>query len=244
MEDYRKQCKKQGQKELKALPDKVAAAAEFTAKLNKSQKEVRSTMLAAAEKSRVDGSVNEAMAQLLSDVESQLLSTIDSFDTISRWIQLLVPKMEDGGNFGADVQGAALKVVTEARKKLLGHLDELVKYHKDRFAALKDAVSLDKSKKTTTSKSQSKTEGGKAEEAGDKTSTSTSNEETTTEKPVLADAVATLVTVDANWYYHLKLISSANLDSLAFVWDVVTKNIEKIKKPRGTGESSHRNYAY
>jgi len=233
MEDYTKKCTKTGKKLLKTLPAQIEAMSTFVDSLAKEPAEVRSMMAAAAEQSRLDGSCNKAMSAILCDVQTHLLKTIDSLQTLERWITLNVPTMEDGGNFGADVQAAALKVVTTQRTELAKLLATLPDYHKDRAAALKDAVTTDQSKVTKSSSSTSKTKGGKADEAGDKVTESSSTDETSTTKAVLADYISFLVMVDTKWYFQFKTIATANLDGLAFVCDVVTKNKEKINKPKG-----------
>lgn len=244
MEAFSKTSKKAGIKALKDLPELVNAASAFSAQLEKTHEQVHVEAVKAAKKTSVDGSANDMLSKLLVTVQGQLVVTISHLELIMRWIKLNIPTMEDGGNFGADVQGAALKAVVEAHKVLDTHLASLPDYHKDRFAALKDSRKVTQSKVTKTSQSTTSTTGGKAEDAGDKTVKSKSVDTTDTEAAIFEDAFAFVVATDTKWFYKLRSIAVVNLDTLAFVCDVVNKNIQKIKNPRGTGSRGGGQYTY
>lgn len=173
------------------------------------------------------------------DAADQVLTALA---TLEQYIQLTVPKMEDGGNFGVGVQLAALKVMADHVEKLDKNVEELAKY----AATRADALEKCKLPGTTTTKSSTATTNesvGMDAEKGDTTSNSKS--QSTEEKTVesVGTAAETLlrkqavVAVDVRFYSKAKATFQAITTAFLVVADFLDKNQVKIENPRGNGGS-------
>jgi len=214
-----------------ALPKRVAVIGDMlTATFGKSVGEMRAAFAASLD--TAEGSVNAEVAELILKTQDELLVSMDDLAAIARWINLSVPECEDGNNFGVEVQGHVLKVVTEKSAKLKTALDGLKEYHTQRAGAMDKLVSA-VSKKTSSSTSESVATGGKEEDAGPKTSKSSSKEESATETRAVADHHAYAVALDVHWWFHVKSVIVTMMDVLAVVGDTVEKNKSKVQDPKG-----------
>lgn len=173
-----------------------------------------------------------AADQTLSVTEGVSLA-VDGVDTVlkdlrvlSHYVQMTLPKMEDGNNFGVTVQLSALKQMSEASESLQKQVDELFKYASARADALEKCKLPGKSVVST------QTEGG---EDGPKTETKTSS--TTTEAPELTWRNQAVTQVDVMYYSKAKAAMETALSLYLFALDYMDKNAEKIAAPKGDSAS-------
>jgi Proteasome activator pa28 beta subunit len=195
----------------------------------------------------------ESLLQQNDTCASAVAATLDAADhvltafaQIEQYVQLTVPKMEDGGNFGVGVQLAAIKVMADQAEKLDKAAEELAKY----AASRADALEKCKLVGTTTTKSSTTTTSdtaGKDAEKGDIKSNSKSQsvEEKTVESVSTAVESAlrkqAVVAVDVRFYSKAKMTFQAVITAFLAVADFLDKNQVKIEKPKG--ESGSRGYS-
>ncbi|XP_031440257.1 proteasome activator complex subunit 1 [Clupea harengus] len=63
---------------------------------------------------------NERLEALLKEIKPHLQTLKEKLNTVSMWVQLQVPKMEDGNNFGVAVQEKVFELLTNTRTKIEG----------------------------------------------------------------------------------------------------------------------------
>jgi hypothetical protein len=191
----------------------------------------------------------ESLLQQNNTCAASVAATLDAADqvlmafaSLEQYIQLAVPKIEDGGNFGVGVQLAALKLIADQSEKLDKCVEELAKY----AGARADALEKCKLPGTTTTKSATATtseSAGKDAEKGDMKSNSKS--QATEEKTVesVSTAAETLlrkqavVAVDVRFYSKAKATFQAIISAFLVVADFTYKNQAKIANPRGDNGS-------
>jgi Proteasome activator pa28 beta subunit len=184
---------------------------------------------------------------------SAIAATLDAVDhvqsactTLERYIQLTVPKMEDGGNFGVGIQLAAIKVITDQVEKLDKAAVELFGYTSARADALEKCKlpANTATKSSTTSISESS--GTDAEKGDTKSNSTTRSTEEKSIDTVSNAAEAALrkqavVAVDVRYHAKAKATLAATITTLLLVVDFMDKNQVKIGAPKGDGGS--RNYS-
>ena len=134
-----------------------------------------------------------------------------------------MPVVEDGNNFGCDVQQHVYEGIKKSCTALQALQDSLASYYSDRGAAMEKVTSFP-TKKVSSSSSKTSTTGGKVrrvlmfalphslphtvlrcpcaqeEEAGEKTSTSESTESSATETAICEDHLEAVMMIDLKWY--------------------------------------------
>jgi Proteasome activator pa28 beta subunit len=178
-------------------------------------------------------------------------TALDAFQTLERYIQLTIPTMEDGGNFGVSVQLAALKVITDTIDKIEKGVEELYKYPSARADAL-EKCKLPATSITKTSTVAASESAGTDAEKGDVKSTSKS--QSTEEKSIesgtgtsaeLALRKKAVLGVDVRFYAKAKATYQNVITGFLAVMDFMEKNKDKIGKPKGDGGArgySHNMY--
>lgn len=83
---------------------------------------------------------NEKITALLDRVKPEIQGAKEKLNLISLWLQLLVPRIEDGNNFGVAVQEKVYELLTSARTKLEGFQMHIAKYYSERGDAVSKAA--------------------------------------------------------------------------------------------------------
>ena len=232
MDAYREMVSADAKAKVEQIPALIEGHLAFIrGAFTKSQADVR-TELSSSPADLAAGKTNATMVALLLQLNDSLATDIEVLASLAQWIALHVPVVEDGNNFGCDVQAHVYKVIKESCTALQTTQDSLATYHNDRAGALDKVVSFP-TKKVTNSSSKSNTTGGKEEEAGEKSDVSESTEESRTEKAVLQDYVEYVNMVDLKWYNKMKAAAMKMTEALAVAGDTVVKNMEKLEDPRG-----------
>lgn len=240
MEAIQKRAEKQANIHVKSIPASVDELAAYIASaFGHTESQLREKWA----DQQLGSSGGSELAQLVGQVESKLTQAITMLTDIERWVGLSEPVVEDGNNFGVEVQSYVLKSAQERRKALIEHADALCKFHKDR-GDLVEKVAPKTTTKKTVSNGESEQTGGKAEESGKKTSASVTNTDETTQSPPSADALQAICAYDVRWYNYLRRVTVEVMDSLAIICDKVTKNETKLLKPRGGGSGGRTMYDY
>lgn len=174
-------------------------------------------------------------------------AVLAAFTVLERYVQLTIPKMEDGGNFGVGIQLAAIKVLADQTDRIEKGVEELYKYAASRADALEKCKlpSSSETKSSTTSSSESA--GTDAEKGATKSNATSSNSETKSVATATTLAEAALrhqavAAVDVRFYTKAKATLSATITAFLLAVDFVDKNKVKIAAPKGENGGS-RNYS-
>lgn len=197
--------------------------------------------------------VDESIVLKNDACDAAVLLTLDAIDyalttiaTIEQYVQLTIPKVEDGNNFGVSVQLAAVKVLNDQSEKLDKCMEDLLKYASTRADALEKCKfpSAATTKSSTTSTSDSS---GTSAEKGD-TSSNTKSQATEEKTVETSNSIAesilrkqSLIAVDVRFYQKAKYAFMSVISALLLVTDFVDKNKMKIAEPKG--DVSARGYS-
>lgn len=189
---------------------------------------------------------NDTTEQAVSSTLDALDHVLSCFQIISRYIQLTMPMVEDGGNFGVTIQLAAAKLIKESGETLQKNMDELFKYHSSRADAL-EKLKLPSSSTTKSTTASSSSSQGKDGEKGDVSSNSesksTEEKSTETSTTVIERALRqqALCSVDIKYYNLSKTTYYETITAFMTVCDFMDKNKVKLDKPKG--DSGSRGYS-
>lgn len=185
-------------------------------------------------------SKNEQVTAAMDKTRDQVARALLDLSRVEHWIQMNVPQVEDGGNFGVAIQEETRKLVQAERVALKATLAKIPAYFKERGDAvekLSSSLKTSQSKKTT----QSDEQGKEDDKATTKTKTetvTTVTEDSSSNGAVSPDLIEQVVALDVNMYFELYTIASAVRDVYCVVADIVEKNEQKLTNPRGSGSSS------
>ncbi len=235
-------AKEQAKKHGVHLTQSPAFAASFQSLLEKSFPYKTIADAQAAFSTRIDH--NDELWSAVIATQTVLSTAVANVQGLEHYIQMHIPKMEDGGNFGVTIQLQALKEMQDTREKWIKNVEELSKYASARADAM-DKLGLPNAIQTeTTTQSASQVVGGK-EGDEQKTSTTTTQEKKTT-STVAANFYRQQAVVGVDLYYYTlaqNAVASVRNGYLAIL-DFIEKNQDKLENPRGTsgGSSYHSMY--
>ncbi|KAK9953456.1 hypothetical protein ABG768_017445 [Culter alburnus] len=135
---------------------------------------------------------NETVEKLLKLMKPEIQTLKECLNTVSMWIQLQVPKIEDGNNFGVAVQEKVFELLTNTRTKIEGFQTQISKYYSERGDAVAKAS-----------------------------------------KQPHGDFRQLVHELDQHQYCELRIVALEIRNTYAMLYDVIIKNFDKIKKPRG-----------
>lgn len=188
---------------------------------------------------------NEACSKTVSVTLDAVDSVLEQMATIEQYINLTIPKIEDGNNFGVTVQLAAIKVIQDAREKMEKVVGELHQYPSTRADALEKLKLLSKAstKSTTITVAESKgtdKEKGEIAVTSNSQNTETKLVESSNEIPEAKLRKEAITAVDVRFFTKAKAAYQLTLTSFLTIVDFMDKNKIKIGKPKG--ESGTRGY--
>ncbi|XP_034562790.1 proteasome activator complex subunit 1 [Notolabrus celidotus] len=140
---------------------------------------------------------NERVESLLHEVKPQIQTLKEKLNTVSMWVQLQIPKIEDGNNFGVAVQEKVFELLTNTRTKIEAFQTQISKYYSERGDAVAKAA----------------------------------------KQSHVGDYRQLVHELDQYQYWELRLVVLDIRNTYAVLFDIITKNYDKIKKPRGDGKA-------
>ncbi|KAI3355142.1 hypothetical protein L3Q82_018006 [Scortum barcoo] len=142
---------------------------------------------------------NERVESLLQEVKPQIQTLKEKLNTVSMWVQLQIPRIEDGNNFGVAVQEKVFELLTNTRTKIEAFQTQISKYYSERGDAVAKA--------------------SKQSHVGD-----------------YRQLVHELDQYQYQ-YCELRLVVLEIRNTYAVLFDIINKNYDKIKRPRGDGKA-------
>ncbi|TRY83722.1 hypothetical protein DNTS_021905 [Danionella cerebrum] len=136
---------------------------------------------------------NETVEKLIKQIKPEVQMLKECLNMVSMWIQLQIPRIEDGNNFGVAVQEKVFELMTTTRTKIEGFQTQISKYYSERGDAVSKA----------------------------------------SKQPHVGDFRQLVHELDQHQYCELRIIVLEIRNTYAMLYDVITKNFDKIKKPRG-----------
>ncbi|XP_072234621.1 proteasome activator complex subunit 1 [Leuresthes tenuis] len=140
---------------------------------------------------------NERVESLLREVNPEIQTLKEKLNTVSMWVQLQIPRIEDGNNFGVDVQEKVFKLLTNTRTKIEAYQTQISKYYNERGDAVAKASKLTH----------------------------------------VGDYRQLVHELDQYQYCELRLVVLDIRNTYSELFDIINKNYDKIKKPRGDGKA-------
>lgn len=177
---------------------------------------------------------NPNVMAALAASQDAVAQALDDMSTMTDYIVLHFPKMEDGNNFGVTIQMTAIKQLQETVDALTKSLDELSKYFSARADAM-DKVQLG---------SQTASETQKEENDGTATKTTITKETKKTSGQQEFHRVQAVYAIDVQYYALAKkafrIVKSAYVANV----DFLLKNQDKIEAPKGKEGGSNFSSMY
>uniref|UniRef100_A0A1A8J8Y9 Proteasome activator complex subunit 1 n=1 Tax=Nothobranchius kuhntae TaxID=321403 RepID=A0A1A8J8Y9_NOTKU len=140
---------------------------------------------------------NERVESLLKEVKPEIQTLKEKLNTVSMWVQLQIPRIEDGNNFGVAVQEKVFELLTNTRTKIEAFQTQISKYYSERGDAVSKA----------------------------------------SKQPHVGDYRQLVHELDQYQYCELRLVVLDIRNTYAALFDIINKNYDKIKKPRGDGKA-------
>lgn len=131
-------------------------------------------------------------------VKPHILSLIQHLNMLKLWIELLIPRIEDGNNFGVSVQEEALNEISRSETDASSLLDSLSRYYLSRGKIASKCLKY----------------------------------------PGLQDYRVALAEMDEKKFYSLKIVVSELRNLYTTIYDILLKNLDKIKTPRNSNATS------
>lgn len=179
------------------IPD---PAKEELKKKKKSEKEGKDGKKDKGDKEEEEGgppcgpiAVNEKVESLIKEIKPHIQTLKENLNNVSMWVQLQIPRIEDGNNFGVAVQEKVFELLTNTRTKIEGFQTQITKYYTERGDAVAKA----------------------------------------SKQPHVGDYRQLVHELDEHQYRELRIVVLEIRNTYAVLFDVITKNFDKIKKPRG-----------
>ncbi|OCT97988.1 hypothetical protein XELAEV_18010216mg [Xenopus laevis] len=141
-------------------------------------------------------SSNDKITSLQKRIRSEIQESKEKLNMVTLWLQLQIPQIEDGNNFGVAVQEKVFELMTNVRTKLDAFQTQLSKYLSDRGDAVAKAA----------------------------------------KSPHVGDYRALVHQLDGSQYSELRLTALEIRNTYAILYDIISKNYNKIKRPRGDGK--------
>lgn len=137
---------------------------------------------------------NTKLIRLIDMIKPEIKDVIETCEKIKMWISLLIPRIEDGNNFGVSIQEEVLNEVHRIQTESINYLDTISRYFITRAKIVSKVAKY----------------------------------------PFLDDYRRAVKEVDEKEYMNIQFSINEIRSHYMLILDVVSKNYEKIKKPRSS----------
>lgn len=137
---------------------------------------------------------NLKLIRLIDLIKPEIKDVIEACEMIKMWISLLIPRIEDGNNFGVSIQEEVLNEVHRIQTESINYLDAISRYFITRAKIVSKVVKY----------------------------------------PFVDDYTRAVKEVDEKEYLNIQFSMNEIRSHYMLILDVISKNYEKIKKPRSS----------
>jgi len=141
---------------------------------------------------------NQILIEMMDKLKIELKTAVEMVATVKIWIQLMIPKIEDGNNFGVGVQEECLGELGRVEDQGFGALDSINKYFQTRAKLVTKIL----------------------------------------KHPNILDYRQTILECDEMEYINLKISALDLRNNYIVMYDLLLKNLERIKAPRSNAGQS------
>ncbi|KAL1138282.1 hypothetical protein AAG570_009970 [Ranatra chinensis] len=141
---------------------------------------------------------NKTLIQLISTVKPHIKQLVEDANLLKMWISFMIPKIEDGNNFGVSVQEETLAEIQSVESEAAAFFDQISRYFCSRAKIISKVAKY----------------------------------------PHVEDYRQAVKELDEKEYLSMWLVMCEIRNRYCTLHDIVTKNLEKIKKPRSSNTES------
>jgi len=143
-----------------------------------------------------DGSVpiNAKVMEIMKIVKPRAVELVDHANRIKMWITYMIPKIEDGNNFGVSIQEDTMAEARQIETEAATYLDQISRYFLTRGKIVSKVAKY----------------------------------------PHVDDYRQTIQELDEKEFLSLRLVLTEMRNHYCSLHDLITKNLDKIKKPRSS----------
>ncbi|XP_049866837.1 proteasome activator complex subunit 3-like [Pectinophora gossypiella] len=135
---------------------------------------------------------NKSLSDMIRTIKPHIRQLVEDSNLLKMWISYLIPKIEDGNNFGVSIQGRTLKEIQESETKAEEFLEQISDYFVTRAKIVSKVAKY----------------------------------------PHIEDYRRAVRELDEKQYLSLWLTMCEVRNRYCVLHDIVTKNLDKIKRPR------------
>ncbi|XP_075237346.1 proteasome activator complex subunit 3-like [Lycorma delicatula] len=148
----------------------------------------------------LSGSVpsNKCLTDLIQIVKPQIKNLIEDSNLLKMWISFMIPKIEDGNNFGVSVQEDTLAEVQSVESEAAAFFEQITRYYASRAKVVSKVAKY----------------------------------------PHIQDYRRAVRELDEKQYVSIWLVLCEVRNRYSTLHDIITKNLEKLKKPRSSNTES------
>lgn len=141
---------------------------------------------------------NEKLKLMISVVKPHIKQLVEHSNVLKMWITFMIPKIEDGNNFGVSIQEDILAEIQSVESEAAAFYDQMSRYFVSRAKVISKVAKY----------------------------------------PHIADYRQAVKELDEKEYLSLWLVLCEIRNRYCTLHDIVTKNLEKIKKPRSSNNEA------
>ncbi|XP_065339587.1 proteasome activator complex subunit 3 isoform X2 [Cloeon dipterum] len=148
----------------------------------------------------INGSVpcNKNLCNLVTKVKPHVRQLVEDSNVLKMWVSFLIPKIEDGNNFGVSIQEDTLAEIQSVESEAAAFYDQISRYFLTRGKIVSKVAKY----------------------------------------PHIEDYRRAVEELDEKEYLSLMLVLCEVRNRYSTLHDIVTKNLEKIKRPRSSNTES------
>jgi len=141
---------------------------------------------------------NSIVAEMISQIKPKIVELVESANLLKMWVTFLIPRIEDGNNFGVSVQEDTLGEIRQVESDGCSYLDAISSYHLNRGKVITKIAKY----------------------------------------PHVQDFRQTIIELDEKQALSIRLIAIELKNHYAVLHDIISKNWDKIKKPRNVNHDT------